>query len=141
MIEVNKIEAGCYEVKIIEDNSTYMVIKDSYLGGWGIFDNDQTTYSHLLVSKNTKKECIDFLEGNFKDLSNINNVPNNIRVTSKFKVKGDKQRNTTWVIDDIVYSTSKGKWIVNASYYNDSIDCGNGVWDVDNFEEECEVEN
>jgi hypothetical protein len=134
-MEINKIEAGCYEVKT-NGGTIYKVIKDSYLGGWGIFDNNQTTYNHLLITKNTKKECLDFIEGNFKDLTHINDIPN-IKINSHFRVMSDTT-DTVWNINDILYSTAKGKWIVHSSYYNNSIDCGERDWDIDDFNDLCE---
>lgn len=126
MVEINKIEAGYYEVKD-EYGKVFKVIKDSYLGGWGIFDGP--TYSNLIITKQTKKDCIEFIEGgcSYKDLSRIDCVP---KVEPHDKFRFD---NNEWTVNDVMYSTVKGKWIIKASYYNDSIDSSSSSFDEDDF--------
>ena len=138
IVEIDKIEAGCYGIKT-DDGAIYKVIKDSYLGGWGIFeDNQQTTHNRLLMSKNTKKECLSFIESNFKDLSAIKDVPIDIPINSAFKIIND-YADRVWIIDDVIYSTLKGKWIIQASYFRGISDLGERFWNIDEFRELCEV--
>ena len=47
-MEIKKIEAGCYEV-VSDYGKTYQVIKDSFVGGWGVFNGP--TYSDLMITK------------------------------------------------------------------------------------------
>lgn len=127
-MEIKKIEAGCYEV-VSDYGKTYQVIKDSFVGGWGVFNGP--TYSDLMITKDTKKECLDFIENNcsYKDLSRISNVPD-VEPKDKFKYNDDE-----WTVDDVIYSTAKGKWIIKAHYYNCSIDSGSNYFDEDEYED------
>ena len=129
MIEVKKIEAGCYEIE--KDGVSYKITKDSFLGVWNIYVNDK-----YLMYKKTKKDCIDFVENghSVQIFDNISIAPN-VKLDTKFKQKDYPDR--LWSIDDLVYSTAKGKWVVCAHYYNDSIDSSRNSWDYDDFEDEC----
>lgn len=65
------------------------------------------------------------------DIKNLNAIPK-VRIAT-YKRKG--QRN--YYVDDVIYSTKEGKWIIKASWYNNSFDEGRVSFDEDEwFEEE-----
>lgn len=130
---VTKIEAGEYRVE--KDNIQYLVSKDSYTGGWSIYSNGK-----CITYKDTKKECLDFIDTGYtvKILDSISKVPS-VEIDTHFRVKGNHYNDRLWEVDDVIYSSKKGKWVIKASYYNDSIDSDRYSWDYDEFENECEV--
>ena len=131
-MQVTKIEAGEYQV--LKDSNVYLVSKDSYTGGWSVHcDGKYITY------KKTKKDCLDFIEKGYsvKILDSISIVPS-VEIDTKFIQKGVKNERL-WTVDDVVYSSAKGKWIIKGYYYNNSIDEGRYSWDAEDFDDECEV--
>ena len=132
-MEVIKKEAGEYEV--INGVDCYRVSKDSFTGTWSIYCNGA-----YLISKKTKKDCLDFIEKGYsvKILDKISIVPA-VELDTHFIVKTPKNKNRIWTINDIVYSAKTGKWRIEGSYYNNSIDEGSYSWDYEDFEEECEL--
>lgn len=134
-MEVIKIEAG--EYKVLKDDVEYRISKDSYGGGWNIYNGP--TYKDYVAYKNTKKECLDFIEHgcSVKILDKITMVPD-VGIDTHFRVKGKYYSDRRWTVDDVVYSTARGKWSIVGHYYNDSIDSDRNSWDEDEFETECE---
>ena len=130
-MQITKIEAGEYKVE--KDNIEYLISKDSYTGDWNIYSNKK-----YLMSKDTKKECLDFIElgHSVKILDSISVIPN-IDLDSHFVRKCDK--NTIWTVRDLTYSIAKGKWSIEGSYYKNPIDSGYRAWDEDNFRKECDI--
>lgn len=47
-----------------------------------------------------------------------------------------KDNPTIFIIDDILYSKRRNKWVVDFYYYNDSIDSGEGSVFTDEFDDE-----
>ena len=125
-MDVIKVEAGYYLAE--KNDKKYLIIKDSYLGGWGIFDYET---SNLLINKNTKKNCIDFIEGGFKDLSNLNNVPN-VSINTHFKYN-----KVECVVVDVVYSTMRGCWDIKYRLATDVYNENTLVMDLCQFENDC----
>lgn len=132
-MDILKIEPG--EYKIIKGNEEYFVSKDSYTGGWSVSSNGR-----YLTYKNTKKECIEFIEKgqDVKILDFISMVPP-VKLNSKFIQKNNP--NNVWRVSDVIYSTRDGKWKIKGYYRNDSIDGCRNTWDYDDFGEECEEVN
>lgn len=132
-INVIKKEAGEYEVTKGLDK--YLVSKDSFTGDWNICAEGQ-----YLVSRKTKKDCLDFIDKGYsvKILDKISIIPN-IEIDTQFIVKTPKNKNRMWVVEDIIYSSKTGKWKIEGSYYNNSIDEGHYTWDYEDFREECEI--
>ena len=107
-MQITKIEAGEYKVE--KDNIEYLVSKDSYTGDWNIYSNKK-----YLISKDTKKECLDFIElgHSVKVLDSISIVPT-IELDSHFIRKCDEGK-TIWTVRDLTYSIARGKWSIEGS--------------------------
>lgn len=103
------------------------------------YDKDYERYiayegDEFLHAFDTQHEANTYIVNGFSippDLKNLNTIPK-VGIAT-YKRKG--QRN--YYVDDVVYSTKKGKWVIKASWYNNSFDEGRISFDEDEwFEEE-----
>ena len=130
-MKVTKVQKGDY---IITDNtSVYEVYQSSVSKKWFLYKGVRRARSEFLTAKKTMAECKKFIQLGYTegDYTEIQNIPSQ-HIDQKYK---SKRTGNIWSVDDIIYSTSKGKWIIKASYYNDSIDEGWNYFDCDEWED------
>lgn len=121
-------------------NKNYQLIQ-SFSSGYCIyFDNEYERYvvydkeNEFLHAFDTQHEANVYILNGLSippNTKNLNIIPN-VGIAT-YKHKG--QRN--YYVEDVIYSTKKGKWIIKASWYNNSFDEGHVSFDEEEwFEEE-----
>ena len=126
-----KVAPGQYFV--CHDSKMFEVFKDEkpgYLSYWALYRG--VDRKDFLIKKKTLKECLEFIEHGYtpKNMVKIEQIPKQ-QIDKKYR---SKRTGNIWSIDDIIYSTADGKWKIEASWYNDSIDSGNNTFNTDEFE-------
>lgn len=126
-----KIAAGqyfvCHNSKIFE---VYKDEKPGYWCYWAVYRGIDR--EKFLIKKKTLKEALEFIEHGYtpKNLTAIDKLPKQ-EIDKNYR---SKRTGNIWSIDDIIYSTADGKWKIEASWYNDSIDSGKNTFTADEFE-------
>lgn len=122
-------------------DKNYQLIQSFSTGHCIYLDREYKRYivydkeDEFLHAFGTQREASAYVLNGFSippDLKNLNTIPK-VGIAT-YKRKG--QRN--YYVDDVVYSTKKGKWIIKASWYNNSFDEGRKNFDEEEWFEEDE---
>lgn len=108
----------------------HVIYYDKVYHKYIVYKDDQ--FLHKFDTQHEAHEYIENGDSTPLNLKQLNKVPT-VGINT-WKRKGGRN----YHIDDVVYSTEKGKWVVKASYYNDSIDSGRMSFDEDEWYNEDE---
>jgi len=130
---MKKRKVGPSQYFVCHDSKMFEVYKDEKPGYWCYWALYRgVDRKEFLIKKKTLKECLEFIEYGYtpKNMVKIEQIPRQ-QIDKKYR---SKRTGNIWSIDDIIYSTADGKWKIEASWYNDSIDSGNNTFTSDEFE-------
>ena len=149
-MEIEKVIAG--EYKVTKDDISYYIVKNSYLGVWSIYM--EPDHINCLLFRNTKKECLDYIEqgSTVKILNKISFVPT-VGLDTYFYLKDISEeelkeinsprvrlRNKNlWKVEDILYSTKTGGWIIKGTHIGFYTNKNNKEWSYSDFVEKCNI--
>lgn len=131
-MKLTRVEKGDYIIHF--QDKLYEAVKGFKC--WTLYKGVNRGRPNILVAKRTLRECKEFVKvgytpGNYSAIS----TPPMEQIDKKYK---SKRTGSIWRIDDVVYSTARGRWIIDSSFYNNSIDEGRCHFDIDEWEENFE---
>ena len=112
-------------VKVYEYDDGHIIFYDKVYHRYEVHKNGK--FKHAF---GTQYEAHEYVENGESTPLNMDKIDQPPKVgINTWKKKGKNK----YHVDDVVYSAEKGKWIIKASYYNDSFDSGRVSFDEDDW--------